>query len=114
MSTQEPPGTPSDPPGLDESLRQELMHQERTAVPCPACREPVDAVTASGCAGATCLLDGERPAFTCPRCGARLERVFPSKQDTSPPWHWQLNHDWLADRLHRAALYDSQDPEGLL
>ena len=23
-----------------------------------------------------------------------------------PGWHWQLSHDWLAERLHKARLYD--------
>jgi hypothetical protein len=23
-----------------------------------------------------------------------------------PPWHWQISHSWLAQRLEKARLYD--------
>ena len=74
-------------------------------MPCPACRQPVDAIRAAGID-----LDGydfgrTKLQYCCPNCLARLEQVVPFMID-GPGWHWQLNHECLAARLETANQHD--------
>jgi hypothetical protein len=87
-----------------ECQKQFVLRVQRTPSPCPACREPVDALTASGLDIERFEFGVETPPFHCPHCGAVLEQVVPLVAAGSL-WHWQVNHDWLEDLLHKACLY---------
>lgn len=86
--------------------RQYLLRVELLKAACPACLKPIDAVTAAGVG-----IDGYRfdelvrHDYRCPHCGAELEQVVPVLSVGSP-WHWALQHVWLAQRLEKARLYD--------
>ena len=82
-----------------------------TAVPCPACKAPLDAVTASGRDVDEYAFGREERSYRCPHCAAVLDRVTPLVA-FGPGWHWVLNYDWLTDRLRRARLYDQNREEG--
>ena len=101
-----PPDTLSPP----DRQRRHVLAVEMTAVPCPACKAPLDAVTAAGSDVDRYAFGCEAPSYSCPQCGAVLDRVTPVVA-FGPGWHWQLNHDWLADRLRKATLYDHQHEE---
>jgi uncharacterized protein (UPF0212 family) len=93
---------------LSQAERQKLhvLRTELTPVPCPACRKPVDALAASDTDIDAFDFGTSKKAYHCPRCGAGLEQVVPFIAAGGPGWHWLLSHDWLAERLHRARLYD--------
>ena len=52
----------------------------------------------------------DTPGYHCPHCQAVLDRVTPLIA-FGPGWHWQLNHNWLAERLNKARLYDREHPD---
>jgi hypothetical protein len=87
--------------------RQQVLQVESCPVPCPACEAPVDAVTASGRDIDEYPFGREPPTYRCPHCAAVLDRVTPLVA-FGPGWHWQLNHEWLTERLRRARLYDRE------
>jgi hypothetical protein len=98
------------PPGrlapLDKQ-RRHVLAVESAPVPCPACRTPVDAITAAGLDIDQYTFDAKTPSYRCPHCRAVLDRVTPLIA-LGPGWLWQLNHDWLAGRLEKARLYDQE------
>ena len=91
--------------------RRHVLAVESSPVPCPACRTPVDAITAAGLDLDQYTFDARTPGYRCPHCGAVLDRVTPLVA-FGPGWHWELNRPWLADRLRRAGLYDAEHPTG--
>jgi hypothetical protein len=99
--------------GLSPAQRrhQTLLRVELTPLPCPAYRQPTDALSAAGIDVDAYRLDAEPPPYRCPRCGAQLEQAVPFVA-TGPGWHWRLGAEWLADRLRKADLYDRAHPEG--
>jgi endogenous inhibitor of DNA gyrase (YacG/DUF329 family) len=84
--------------------RQHVLRTETAPVPCPACKTPVDAVTAAGLDVDRYPFNPTAPSYKCPHCGAALEQLVPLA-GPGPGWHWELESDWLADRLRKAALY---------
>ncbi len=91
--------------------RQHVPAVESSPVPCPACRTPVDAITAAGLDLDEYTLGVTTPEYRCPHCGAVLDRVTPPVA-FGPGWHWELNRPRLAGRLRRADLYDAGHPTG--
>lgn len=89
--------------------RQHVLAVASSPVPCPACQTPVDAVTAAGLDIDEYLLGQDTLTYRCPHCQAVLDRITPLIA-FGPGWHWQLHHDWLADRLRKAHLYDQEHP----
>ena len=89
-----------------ERQKQFLLLTEVTPAECPACRELCDALTAAGI-GVDAFDFGSGPrTYHCPRCGVTLERVAPPPALARPGWHWRLEPAWLAERLHKARLYE--------
>lgn len=91
--------------------RRHVLAVESSPAPCPACRTPLDAITAAGLDIDQYTFGCDTPTCRCPHCGAVLDRVTPLVA-FGPGWHWRLNHDWLAERLGKARLYDAQHPAG--
>jgi hypothetical protein len=85
--------------------RLHVLAVESTPVPCPACRRPVDAIAAAGLDVDQYTFDARTPSYRCPHCQAVLDRVTPLIA-LGPGWNWQINHDWIAERLEKARLYD--------
>jgi hypothetical protein len=94
-----------------ERQKQFILRVQRTPSSCPACRELVDALTASGLDVDRFEFGVETPPFRCPHCSAVLEQVVPLVAAGSL-WHWQVNHDWLKDMLHKARLHEKSHSEG--
>lgn len=89
--------------------RRHVLAVESAPVPCPACRTPVDAITAAGLDIDQYTFGPATPAYRCPHCEAVLDRVTPLVA-FGPGWLWQLNHPWLAGQLRKAELYDAEHP----
>jgi hypothetical protein len=74
------PVTPRAPPErlspLDRQRRHELA-VESAPVPCPACKTPVDAITAAGLDVDEYAFDARTPGYRFPHCGAVLDRTTP-------------------------------------
>ena len=85
--------------------RQFLLRVELTAVACPACLTPTDAIPAAGIGVDEYRFGEVEHQYRCPSCGAELEQVVPAFA-VGPPWHWQIKHSWLAQRLEKARLFD--------
>jgi uncharacterized protein (UPF0212 family) len=85
--------------------RQHVLRVELTAMACPACLTPLDAIRAAGIDVDDYRFGQVRHQYQCPDCGAELEQVVPVFA-AGPAWHWQLRHGWLAERLQKARLYD--------
>src|SRR5262245_63750081 len=98
--------TPKEQLSQAERQKQYVLRVELTPVSCPACRQPVDALAASGTDIDEYDFGSTKKEYHCPHCGAGLEQVVPFISTGGPGWHWLLSHDWLAERLHRARLYD--------
>jgi hypothetical protein len=90
--------------------KQSALRVELTPVPCPACQAPTDALTAAGTDIDAFDFGAAGREHRCPHCQAELELVVPVLASAGPGWHWQLKHDWLADRLARAKMYDRDHP----
>jgi hypothetical protein len=88
-----------------ERQRQTLLLTALLAVPCPACHRSLNCLEAAGIDIDAYDLGRTALRYTCPDCGAHLEQVVPLLSAGSP-WHWALDHDWLAQRLSKAACYD--------
>jgi hypothetical protein len=88
-----------------ERQRQHVLAVASIPVPCPACQLPVDAIAAAGLDIDEYTFGTETPGYHCPHCQAVLDRVTPLIA-FGPGWHWQLNFQWLAERLNKARLYD--------
>jgi hypothetical protein len=91
--------------------RQYVLRVELMPMACPACLQPVNAIAAAGIE-----IDGYRfgqvkHEYRCPHCQAELEQIVPAFA-VGPPWHWQLKHSWLAQRLEKARLYDRLKEDG--
>jgi hypothetical protein len=87
--------------------RQFVLRRELTAVLCPACLKPVDALAAAGIDVEASDFGGKETNYCCPHCAARLERIT-LPLAAAGAWHWRLDHDWLLDRLHKARLYERE------
>jgi hypothetical protein len=94
--------------GAVDRQRQHLLRVELTAVPCPACLTPVNALSAAGIDIDAYSFGAEEPTYCCPHCLAHLEQVVPLFP-VGPGWLWQLNHNWLAERLHKAELFEQRE-----
>jgi hypothetical protein len=109
MTSRELLRAPRDQLSSIDRQRQHVLQVESTPVPCPACKVPVDAITAGGRDVNEYPFGRKPPAYRCPHCAAVLDRVTPLIA-FGPGWHWALNYEWLADRLRKAALYDKEHP----
>ena len=101
------------PPERLSSVERQTQHVLAVAsipVPCPACQTRVDAIAAAGLDVDEYACVQETPDYHCPHCQAVLDRVTPLIA-FGPGWHWQLNFEWLAERLNKARLYDRQHPQ---
>src|SRR5262245_9335849 len=98
--------TPKEQLSQAERQKQYILRIELTPVPCPACRKPVDALAAPG-TDIDAYDFGQSPReYRCPTCGAGLELVVPFIATGGRGWHWQPQQHWLAERLHKAKLYE--------
>lgn len=86
--------------------RQYVLQIERTPVPCPACKKPVDAITASGMEVDHYDFAVTRREFQCPHCQAELEQVVPFFFAAGPGWFWQLKDSWLEKKLQQASAWE--------
>src|SRR3954468_981185 len=105
MTNRELLHVPKETLGPVERQRQFVLNVELTPVPCPACQAPVDALTAAGVDIDQFDFGRTRLKYRCPSCAAELEQVMPFVA-VGPGWFWTLNHDWLAERLAEARVYD--------
>ena len=87
--------------GALDKQRRHVLAVESTPAPCPVCRAPVDAITASGLDVDQYSFDAKTPNYCCPHGQAVLDRVTPLIA-LGPGWLWQINHDWLTERLEKA------------
>jgi hypothetical protein len=85
--------------------RQYVLRVELMPVACPACLTPVNALDAAGIEVDEYRFGEVKHDYRCPHCAAELEQVVPAFA-VGPPWHWQIRHAWLAERLEKARLYD--------
>jgi hypothetical protein len=106
MTNREMLKTPKEQLSQAERQKLHVLRTELTPVPCPACRQPVDALAASDTDLDQYDFGRTQRSYRCPHCTAGLELVVPFISTGGPGWHWILSHDWLAERLHRARLYD--------
>jgi hypothetical protein len=113
MTNRELLRTPRDVLSQVDRQRQYLLRVELTPSPCPACREPVNALDAAGIDLDAYQFGKEKTSCCCPACGAELEQVVPVFAFAGPGWHWELQYGWLVERLRRARIYDQQHPEAL-
>jgi hypothetical protein len=90
-----------------DKQRRHVLAVESTPVPCPVCKAPLDAITASGLDVDQYAFDARTPSYRCPHCRAVLDRVTPLVA-LGPGWLWQINNAWLAERLGKAQLYDRE------
>jgi hypothetical protein len=97
---------------LSELDRQRLflLHTEGTPLPCPACKQPVNAFDAAGIDLDAYDFGATQYAYRCPSCGAHLEQVVPLFPGGSTLWHWHLQNDWLQEQLAKAKAFDQQSP----
>jgi hypothetical protein len=96
---------PADQLGSDDRQKQVMLQAEVTPLPCPACRNPLWPLRASGLTIDEFDFGLTDRKYRCPFCLAELERVVPVIA-VGPGWFWMLNHDWLAERLAKARQYD--------
>jgi hypothetical protein len=99
--------TPKEELSPVDRQRQQVLRIELTPMPCPACHEPVDALSAAGINIDDYSFGSEKPAYRCPHCQAQLEQVVPFIA-VGPGWHWQLKHEWLTEMLAKAWAYDRE------
>jgi hypothetical protein len=92
-----------------DKQRRHVLAVESAPVPCPACRTPVDVITAAGIDVDQYTFDARAREYRCPHCGAVLDRVTPLVA-LGPGWLWQLNTEWLTGRLEKARRYDQEHP----
>ena len=104
---------PKDALTSSERQRQFVLQVETTPVACPACCDPVDALTAADVDIDAYDFSVTKHPFRCPRCRAELEQVVPFITTSGPGWHWQLKQGWLAERLAKAAAFDRAHLEKL-
>jgi hypothetical protein len=109
MTNRELLRTPNE--NLSELDRQTkfLLQKEMTAVPCPVCKKPLDALTAAGIDIDQYDATRTKDQYRCPDCQAELELVVPFVA-FGPGWHWQPRHEWLTAMLDKARLYGREHP----
>jgi hypothetical protein len=90
--------------------RQHVLRVETTPVPCPVCRQPLDALTAAGIDVDQYDFGKSRHKYRCPHCRAELELVVPVISLGGPGWHWQIQHQWLSAVLEKARAHDREHP----
>jgi hypothetical protein len=91
--------------------RQFVLRTELTPVPCPGCRRPLDALTAAGIDPDAYDFGRTALSYRCPDCGARLGQVVPAFPGGRHLWHWEIEADWLRERLAKADAFDREHPE---
>jgi hypothetical protein len=111
MTNRELLAAPRDSLSPAERQKQYVLRAESSPMPCPACRKSADAMTASGTDIDRYRFGVATTSYRCPHCSAELEIVVPFVA-TGPGWHWELRHDWLADRLLKASLYERITDKG--
>jgi hypothetical protein len=113
MTNRELLKTPKERLSSLDRQKQHTLQIELTPVPCPVCRTPLDAVTASGIDVDEYDFGKTNREYRCPHCKAELELVVPVIA-LGPGWHWQIRHEWLTAMLAKAWAYDgeSQREEG--
>ena len=89
---------------------QQVLRTELAPVPCPACRTPLSALGGAGIGMDDESNDKPLRNYRCPHCQARLDLVVPFFA-VGPGWSWELNHEWLTDRLGRADSFDRKHSE---
>lgn len=96
-----------------ERQRQFLLRVNLTAMPCPACHTPLDALTAADVDVDDYDFGVTQLDYHCPSCHAELEHVVPFFA-VGPGWFWKLKDSWLQEQLQKAKAYDGLkvDKEG--
>jgi hypothetical protein len=87
-----------------------LLRAAGTALPCPACKRPVNAFDAAGIDLDAYDFGATEYEYRCPACGARLEQVVPLFASGGSLWHWHLQDAWLQEQLRKAQAFDQQSP----
>lgn len=90
--------------GVDRQ-KQYVLLVELTPMQCPACLQRTNAIVAAGIEIDDYRFGAVKHDYCCPHCQAELEQVVPAFS-VGPPWHWQLKHSWLTERLEKARLSD--------
>ena len=85
-----------------------LLRAESVAMPCPACRKPVDAFKAAGIDFDAYDFLNTHYQYRCPGCGAELEQVIPFVTAGPHLWLWQLKPAWLQEQLRKAKAFDEE------
>jgi hypothetical protein len=88
-----------------DKQKRHVLEVELTPMLCPACLRRTDAITAAGVGVDAYRFGAVKYDYQCPHCGAELEQVVPAFS-VGPPWHWQIKHSWLAQRLEKARQFD--------
>jgi hypothetical protein len=87
--------------------RQFLLRVELTSMPCPCCRNGVNALEAAGTDVEQYDFSMPKVAFRCPHCTAELEQVV-AAFTVAALWHWELQPEWLRQQLDKARRFDEQ------
>jgi uncharacterized protein with PIN domain len=98
------------PPELLDGLakqRQFLLKVDPTTMPCPSCRNAVNALEASGTDIDQSDFSMTKVEYRCPHCGAELEQVV-APFIVAALWHWELKPEWLRQQLDKARRFDQQ------
>src|SRR3954453_5392639 len=112
MTNREILKTPKDLLGEVDKQRLFLLRVESTPVPCPACKQPVNAFEAAGIDLDEYDFGNTRYEYRCPGCGAALEQVVPFIAGGGALWHWHLKDSWLQERLRRARGFHPPGQQG--
>ena len=85
-----------------------LLRVESTPMPCPACKTPVDAITAAGIDLDDYDFGTTTYSYRCPSCRAELDQIVPAFPASASIWLWQLKDSWLQQQLKKAKAFDQQ------
>jgi hypothetical protein len=98
--------TPRELLGELDKQRLFLLRVEGTPMPCPACKTPVDAFSATGIDVDAYDFGATRHDYRCPICSAELDQVEPLFPGGGHVWLWQLKDSWLQEQLSKAKAFD--------
>jgi uncharacterized protein (UPF0212 family) len=89
-----------------DKQRLHLLRVESAAMPCPACKTPVDAISAAGIDLDAYDFGTTRYSYRCPTCSAEVDQVVPLFPGGGHVWLWQLKESWLQAQRQKAKAFD--------
>jgi hypothetical protein len=98
--------TPREQLSALDRQKQYVLLKELTPVPCPVCKEPLNALSAAGIDVDQFDFGRTKYEYRCRHCQAELELVIPVITVGGPGWQWQIKHEWLTAMLAKAWAYD--------